>query len=411
MKGQGYCRPLVVLKGFVMVRSAASAAIPKNRSDQHATAAELLSDGAFQVRLAKARDDREKALAELGGDEAPLRRRKPWERRTAARPTPSSAKQRPDEPLILTEQERLPGAAPVAISGGPAPVPAPRPTDTDAPILATGRDLGRRRGSMPVLLAFLSGIAIGLGAASLAWFSSIPSPSPEPGATANLADVAKVDDGVVGLRDTASLPFLRNRSVGISSDAEGPPSVFADGPQPFALSAVTATTPAVSIAQDGDVSFAPPLALAPPREARLDLPLPPQEPAVALSQAVFLQAPTGVAENAVAGARDAVERAGFTVAQTLRVRLPISRSNVRYFHPEDAAAAIRLAGEIDAIARDFTSYRPLPMEGTIEVWLAGRSAGSTRRVPIPQRAERDEQLLLLRRLIIEKLRGLENPGP
>ena len=51
-----------------------------------------------------------------------------------------------------------------------------------------------------------------------------------------------------------------------------------------------------------------------------------------------------------------------------------SQPSIRYFHPEDAAAARRAAdlmagAGLSWTVRDFTSYQPRPSRGTIEVWL------------------------------------------
>ena len=397
-----------------MSRSAARTAIPITDLDERPGAAEMLSDRVFQARLAKARSDREKALAELGGDEAPLRRRKPWERRATDRPASSRAVPTLDGPLILTEQERLPGAAPVAIASGPVPEAVPRPTEPEAQVQEADSDMRQRKGSALIAVGFLAGIVIGAGVASLIWYSSAPSPSPEAGVSDDQAGVAIAARDVVSDPDAASPTVPEGGVAGSPAVEQGPPLVFAEGPLPISPPTVTATAPDMSPASDGDVSFAPSLALA-PQEGGLDLPLPQQAPPVSsptgFSQAVFLHAPSGVADSAVAEVLDALDRAGFTVADARRVRLSISRSNVRYFHPEDATAAGRLAEEIGAAARDFTSYRPSPPGGTIEVWLAGRSAGTRQSGPNRQRAERDEQLLFLRRLIIETLRGSGNSRP
>ncbi|PYE84099.1 hypothetical protein [Pseudoroseicyclus aestuarii] len=47
------------------------------------------------------------------------------------------------------------------------------------------------------------------------------------------------------------------------------------------------------------------------------------------------------------------------------------RSEVRYFHSGDAARAEGLAQALGAVARDFSSYRPAPERGVVEIWLAG----------------------------------------
>jgi hypothetical protein len=61
---------------------------------------------------------------------------------------------------------------------------------------------------------------------------------------------------------------------------------------------------------------------------------------------------------------------------------------VRYYHPEDAAAADLVAGAVGGVARDFTDFRPQPAEGTVEVWLQGAPAAAPEpvRAPVAVRA-------------------------
>ena len=52
----------------------------------------------------------------------------------------------------------------------------------------------------------------------------------------------------------------------------------------------------------------------------------------------------------------------------------IRESHVRYFHPQDRAAAEELATLLETASRDFTSFTPSPAPGYLEVWLGGRGA-------------------------------------
>lgn len=69
--------------------------------------------------------------------------------------------------------------------------------------------------------------------------------------------------------------------------------------------------------------------------------------------------------------------AGYDQPELRRVDFEISATNVRYFFSDDRADAERidrivtsaLQGEPRTGPRDFTHYRPLPIEDTIEVWL------------------------------------------
>ncbi|MBT8412863.1 MAG: hypothetical protein KJO30_00925 [Boseongicola sp.] len=82
--------------------------------------------------------------------------------------------------------------------------------------------------------------------------------------------------------------------------------------------------------------------------------------------------PQTTAENAVATAADI----GIPVDQTRRANVSISRTNIRYFHAQDAEAATILASGLGGVARDFTDFTPPPNPGVIEIWIQGRG-GST----------------------------------
>lgn len=89
---------------------------------------------------------------------------------------------------------------------------------------------------------------------------------------------------------------------------------------------------------------------------------------------LVLHVPTGVAASARDALIEAARSAGFAVDLTRPASVTISRTNVRFYHSEDAEAARALAAAIGARARDFTSFRPLPPLGIVEIWMAG-SAG------------------------------------
>jgi hypothetical protein len=99
---------------------------------------------------------------------------------------------------------------------------------------------------------------------------------------------------------------------------------------------------------------------------------------------VVVHAPTGVADAAAAEALAALGAAGATASGPIRVNFTISRSHVRYYHPQDAAAAATAAAALPpdpsgpGEARDFTDYAPRPAPGTLEVWLAGAPAAGPR---------------------------------
>ncbi|MEQ5796468.1 hypothetical protein LZ686_17710 [Paracoccus sp. NFXS7] len=54
--------------------------------------------------------------------------------------------------------------------------------------------------------------------------------------------------------------------------------------------------------------------------------------------------------------------------------ITVGETHVRYFHPQDRAAAEDMAAALDIDARDFVSFTPSPEEGYLELWLGGPGA-------------------------------------
>lgn len=90
---------------------------------------------------------------------------------------------------------------------------------------------------------------------------------------------------------------------------------------------------------------------------------------------VVLLVPAFVPQASAEEAITAAAALGIPVDQTRRASVSISRTNIRYYHEEDAEAATILASGIGGIARDFTDFTPPPNPGVIEVWLEGRGGG------------------------------------
>jgi hypothetical protein len=118
-------------------------------------------------------------------------------------------------------------------------------------------------------------------------------------------------------------------------------------------------------------------------------PLPRQTEAAPLPPApeVFLRvtilAPQSVASATTDELAQTVSDRGHSVAAIKPVNFKITERNLRYYHAEDREEAARLAETFDARLRDFTSFRPLPAQGTVEIWLAGDSLGqAVTRTPV-----------------------------
>lgn len=81
--------------------------------------------------------------------------------------------------------------------------------------------------------------------------------------------------------------------------------------------------------------------------------------------------PTGAASDAML---DVLQTAGFTDVAAIPEELAVQMSQVRFFYPEDAAAAKAVADLTDSELLDLSWFRPLPEEGVIEVWLANTTS-------------------------------------
>ena len=67
-----------------------------------------------------------------------------------------------------------------------------------------------------------------------------------------------------------------------------------------------------------------------------------------------------------------LEAGGIAVEVAAEAAFPPTRREVRFFHAADAALAESVADELGAELRDFSSFRPAPPEGRIEVLLPAR---------------------------------------
>ncbi len=132
--------------------------------------------------------------------------------------------------------------------------------------------------------------------------------------------------------------------------------------------------------------------------------LPPADPKPAdagrISAALF--APALVDKDQIAAYHSLLLETGYSVAEPKSVGFAISSDQVRFFYPADAAAARALAEAIGARVRDFTDFRPLPEEGTVEIWMSGKSGKATTSKP---RNRAPSQLDIVRQRILSQLRG------
>ncbi|MEP2027396.1 MAG: hypothetical protein ABJI96_01665 [Paracoccaceae bacterium] len=128
--------------------------------------------------------------------------------------------------------------------------------------------------------------------------------------------------------------------------------------------------PTASILAEEDVS-AEPTGENMPSLAELDQRLPGAD-----AYTVVLNVPSSLSDDEVASVTKGIVETGASIAKVDRVNFRISSTQIRFFRPDDAEPAAAIANRIGAEARDFTSYRPSPPVGTIEMFLSGGGSRS-----------------------------------
>lgn len=122
------------------------------------------------------------------------------------------------------------------------------------------------------------------------------------------------------------------------------------------------------------------------------------------SYLVHVQSHSSLGDGQLAEFESIIADTGLPIGKINRVGYKISSSHIRYYHRRDATAAAALAERIGARARDFTSYRPSPAIGTLEVFLSGST--STQRTATQsgtQQRRLDRELIELRNRLIQRL--------
>ncbi|MGI1663555.1 hypothetical protein ACRDNQ_15045 [Palleronia sp. KMU-117] len=168
--------------------------------------------------------------------------------------------------------------------------------------------------------------------------------------------------------------------------AEAAPALSVDAPAPLPTAAPALvdearpeeTQPeavASSAAPDGpaDTPAAAPAAVPPPR---------------ADAVLVHILVPRDAAPGGADAVLERIGATGYLSRDPAQVGVTIRQTQVRFYHPEDAAAAALIADAVGGPARDFTGFRPQPPEGTVEVWLKGEPAPAPEpvRAPVAVRA-------------------------
>lgn len=238
-----------------------------------------------------------------------------------------------------------PGAGAVILTdlgGTDLAVGAPLPTAGRAPDLPGARVPDVAPGPLPAL-----DIAAIPGPLTLPLASDVPARPPSLAAISIPA---------------AAVPSPDKAASGISEPEPRPTATDPDGGAPIP------TDPAAlpeGVVAGADPAFSPP----------------PAEPVVADPAAfrVRVNAPASAPAAEVDAIGATLAGAGFPGLQAQRVGFTVSRTHLRYYNAEDAAAAQAIGARLGAEARDFTGYRPKPPVGTIEVWIAGAASDGAAR--------------------------------
>ena len=224
--------------------------------------------------------------------------------------------------------------------------------------------------------------------------------APQPGRGGLLAPPAPESDlGFAGLSATGPVSFAA--PLGQLPDVEASLPALPAAPDAIGYPVALLLPDAVTLPDmPGDAPL-----------AGQDVPLPVARPVAAPRRdlTLIVRAPSGLSDEAIGAATEALTAGGFAAAGAEPVDFKISETNVRYFSPADKESAAAVARTLDARLRDFTDYSPRPPEGTIEVWLAGQGDAPARAATAPAkahaRAEAPSAVDILKNRLIRQLRA------
>jgi hypothetical protein len=237
---------------------------------------------------------------------------------------------------------RLRPAGAPALSRPPAAVPAP--------IKADGG-----RGRWPRWLVLLPVLLLGGGIAGLAMIAKLPAPVAVPPPSIVSAPLPAVDEPALSVQEQVGQPIA----------GQEPPVVAAPmspGAQP--PERLTAATPA-TVPEPAPAPVAP-------------------ETAAVAAPRIVVHHGGDPESTAVAGQlASQLQSAGFGAVEVRPVGFEVATTSIRFFFAGDRPAADRLTTAIGPFLSfhgravpgtpiGFTDYRPLPRQGTLEIWLPRR---------------------------------------
>lgn len=382
------------------------------------TVTDLLDPIALEARLKEARARRAEALArrEVGrppdpeasagapvrGARVPFAPRSPgWldDPEGAApepEPLPEPAPAARLRPVLLVPEASPARAATAPGEHPPLVAPALPATDAEDRILGAPRPPAARRRLPPAALLFLAGLGLGAAAVALAvrpssespaTVANSPAPSGEAPATATPA-VGDAPPAVIATLPAPPDPAARTPRPPVVAETTPPadlaPPAAEPAPPPMAPPDPTIGALIASATPEPRPEPAAPEAAAPesPQPVTPEAAAPEAAaPATPLPQRVSIHYPRS-AQALAASVQATLRAAGVADVETMPVGFAIGRSNVRFYHDSDRAAAegasALLAGALDGApeARDFTDYPTPTATGRVEIWLAGEPGRS-----------------------------------
>ena len=85
---------------------------------------------------------------------------------------------------------------------------------------------------------------------------------------------------------------------------------------------------------------------------------------------VALHLSPDLSQAGIDGAAATITTAGVELTSTRIASFSVLQSEVRFFHQRDAQSATKIAEDMRIRVRDYSTYRPVPAAGTLEIWVA-----------------------------------------